>query len=81
MNRSLARCCIALALCALAMAASPRTEMMFIVFTCVYAFILGFCFAAFGAVVRAWRGAEPPFALRADTALARRAALHCGPSR
>jgi hypothetical protein len=37
--------------------------------------------AAFGAVARAWRGAEPPFAIRADTALARRAALHCGPSR
>ena len=37
--------------------------------------------AAFASVARAWRGAEPRFALRADTALARRIALHCGPSR
>ncbi len=42
---------IALALSALAMAASPRSELMFILFTCFYAFILGFCYAAFGAVV------------------------------
>jgi Na+/melibiose symporter-like transporter len=42
---------IVLALSALAMEVAPRTEAMFVVFTCVYAFILGFCFAAFGAVV------------------------------
>jgi MFS transporter, PAT family, beta-lactamase induction signal transducer AmpG len=41
----------ALALCVVAMALSPRTEMMYIVFTSVYAFILGMCYAAFGAVV------------------------------
>ena len=42
---------VVLALSALAMAAAPRTEAMFIVFTCLYAFVMGFCFAAFGAVV------------------------------
>ncbi|MDE2265155.1 MAG: MFS transporter [Alphaproteobacteria bacterium] len=42
---------IVLALSAAAMAITARTEAMFVVFTCVYAFILGFCFAAFGAVV------------------------------
>ena len=42
---------VALALCAIAMALAARTEMMFIVFTCTYAFIMGFCYAAFGAVV------------------------------
>jgi PAT family beta-lactamase induction signal transducer AmpG len=42
---------VALAACAVAMAASPHTETMFVAFTCVYAFILGFCYAAFGAVV------------------------------
>ena len=42
---------IVLALSALAMAIAPRTEAMFVVFTCLYAFILGFSFAAFGAVV------------------------------
>jgi PAT family beta-lactamase induction signal transducer AmpG len=41
---------ILLALCAAAMAVAPRTEMMFVVFTCLYAFILGFSYAAFGAV-------------------------------
>jgi MFS family permease len=40
-----------LGLCAVAMAVAPRTEMMFIVFTVVYAFVTGFCYAAFGAVV------------------------------
>jgi MFS transporter, PAT family, beta-lactamase induction signal transducer AmpG len=42
---------IVLALCAVAMALAARTQEMFVVFTCVYAFILGFCYAAFGAVV------------------------------
>lgn len=42
---------VVLALSAIAMAVAPRTQEMFVVFTCVYAFILGFCFAAFGAVV------------------------------
>jgi hypothetical protein len=41
---------VALALSAVAMAVAPRTPGMFAVFTCVYAFILGFCYAAFGAV-------------------------------
>ena len=36
---------------ATALALAPRTEMMFVVFTCIYAFVLGFCYAAFGAVV------------------------------
>ena len=40
-----------LGLCAVAMAIAPRTELMFIVFTVAYAFILGFSYAAFGAVV------------------------------
>ena len=42
---------IVLAASAAAMAIAPRTEAMFVVFTCLYAFILGFSFAAFGAVV------------------------------
>jgi PAT family beta-lactamase induction signal transducer AmpG len=41
---------IVLAVCAVAMAVFPHTEMMFIVFTVLYAFIMGFCYAAFGAV-------------------------------
>ena len=40
-----------LGLCALAMAIAPRTEMMFVVFTIAYAFVTGFSYAAFGAVV------------------------------
>jgi MFS family permease len=40
-----------LGLCAVAMAIAPRTEMMFIVFTVAYAFVTGFSYAAFGAVV------------------------------
>ncbi len=40
-----------LGLCAVAMAVAPRTETMFIVFTIAYAFITGFSYAAFGAVV------------------------------
>ena len=41
---------IFLAVCAAAMAVSPRTQSMFVVFTCVYAFVMGLCYAAFGAV-------------------------------
>lgn len=41
---------IVLALCAVAMAVFPHTQPMFIVFTCLYAFVMGFCYAAFGAV-------------------------------
>ena len=37
--------------CALAMAIAPRTQQMFIVFVCVYQFLTGLCYAAFGAVV------------------------------
>jgi PAT family beta-lactamase induction signal transducer AmpG len=33
------------------MAMAPRTQEMFVIFTCIYAFVLGFCYAAFGAVV------------------------------
>ena len=33
------------------MAIAPRTQDMFILFTTVYAFVLGFCYAAFGAIV------------------------------
>ena len=42
---------IVLAVVAVAMAIAPRTQMIFIVFTSVYAFVLGFSYAAFGAVV------------------------------
>lgn len=42
---------VVLAMSALAMAIAPRTEAMFVVFTCLYAFIMGFSYAAFGAVV------------------------------
>jgi MFS family permease len=41
----------AIAVCAAAMALSPHTQSMFVIYTCVYAFVLGFCYAAFGAVV------------------------------
>ena len=52
MDRQTAYCAfgVGLAICAVAMALAPRTEAMFVVFTGLYAFILGFCFAAFGAV-------------------------------
>jgi MFS family permease len=52
MDRKTAYCSfgVALAICAIAMALAPRTAGMFVVFTGLYAFILGFCFAAFGAV-------------------------------
>ena len=42
---------IVLAASAVAMAVVPRTQAMFIDFSCLYQFITGFCFAAFGAVV------------------------------
>ncbi|MGH6871565.1 MAG: MFS transporter [Rhizomicrobium sp.] len=42
---------IGLAFVAIAMAVSPRTQTMFVTFTCLYAFVMGFCYAAFGAVV------------------------------
>jgi PAT family beta-lactamase induction signal transducer AmpG len=35
---------------AVAMAIAPRTPEMFVVFTCLYAFVTGFCYAAFTAV-------------------------------
>ena len=52
MDRKTAYCVfgVVLALCAVAMAMAPRTETVFVVFTCLYAFILGFCYAGFGAV-------------------------------
>jgi len=52
-DRKLAYCVfgIALAVVAALMALAPRTELMFVTFTCIYAFVLGFCYAAFGAVV------------------------------
>ncbi len=53
MDRKLAYCVfgIALAVVAALMALAPRTELMFVTFTCIYAFVMGFCYAAFGAVV------------------------------
>ncbi len=53
MDRKLASCVfgIALAVVAALMALAPRTELMFVTFTCIYAFVMGFCYAAFGAVV------------------------------
>lgn len=53
MERKTAYCLfgIVLAVVAVVMALAPRTELMFVTFTCVYAFVLGLCYAAFGAVV------------------------------
>jgi PAT family beta-lactamase induction signal transducer AmpG len=53
MDRKTAYCLfgIVLAIVAVAMALAPRTELMFVTFTCIYAFVMGFCYAAFGAVV------------------------------
>ncbi len=53
MDRKLAYCVfgIALAIVAALMALAPRTELMFVIFTSAYAFVMGFCYAAFGAVV------------------------------
>ncbi len=39
------------AICSFAMAYSPHTEVMFIIWTSVYAFILGLCYSAFSAFV------------------------------
>src|SRR5439155_25589499 len=39
------------ALCAVAMALTPRTEAMYVVFTLAYAFIMGLTYAGFSAVV------------------------------
>lgn len=41
---------VLLALCAIAMALVPRTPAMFVIFTLVYAFVLGVCYSAFSAV-------------------------------
>jgi MFS transporter, PAT family, beta-lactamase induction signal transducer AmpG len=53
MDRKMAYCAfgVALGLCALFMAIAPRTPSMFVVFTCVYAFINGFIYAGFSSVV------------------------------
>jgi PAT family beta-lactamase induction signal transducer AmpG len=41
---------VLLALCAVGMALAPRTPAMFVIFTLVYAFVLGVCYSAFSAV-------------------------------
>jgi hypothetical protein len=53
MDRKTAFCLsgIVSAIIAVAMAVAPRTEMTFVIFTLVYAFSLGFCYASWGAVV------------------------------
>lgn len=53
MDRKTAYCLFGIvsALCAVAMALSPHTELTFAIYVCIYAFALGFCYAAFGAVV------------------------------
>jgi MFS transporter, PAT family, beta-lactamase induction signal transducer AmpG len=53
MDRKTAYCVfgIVLAIVAVAMALAPRTQTMFVTFTCIYAFVMGLCYAAFGAVV------------------------------
>jgi hypothetical protein len=53
MDRKTAFCLFGLAsaIVAVAMALAPRTESAFVVFTLVYAFGLGFCYASWGAVV------------------------------
>ncbi|HEX3430408.1 MAG TPA: hypothetical protein VHT03_05935 [Rhizomicrobium sp.] len=42
---------LVIAAAAVAMAVSPRTQAMFVSFVLLYALLLGFCYAAFGAVV------------------------------
>ena len=42
---------IVVAIAAVAMALSPRTQTMFVVFVLLYAFLLGFCYAGYAAVV------------------------------
>jgi MFS transporter, PAT family, beta-lactamase induction signal transducer AmpG len=53
MNRSSAYLIFGLfgALCAVAMAYSPKTELMYIIWTSVYSITLGFCYAGFTAIV------------------------------
>jgi MFS family permease len=53
MDRKTAYCVfgVLLAVCAAGMAVAPRTEWMFVTFTSLYNFTMGFCYAAFGAVV------------------------------
>jgi MFS family permease len=53
MDRKSAYCVFGIVLAAVVvlMAVAPRTQAMFVIFTCLYAFVLGFCYAAFGAVV------------------------------
>jgi len=53
MDRKTAFCLFGLAsaIVAVAMALAPRSEMMFVIFTLIYAFGLGFCYASWGAVV------------------------------
>ncbi|HEY3637170.1 MAG TPA: ethanolamine utilization protein EutH, partial [Rhizomicrobium sp.] len=52
-DRKTAYCLFGLVLAAatVAMALAPRTEAMFVIFVLLYAFITGFCYAAFAAVV------------------------------
>jgi MFS family permease len=53
MDRKTAFCLFGIlsAVVAVAMALAPRTEMAFVIFTLIYAFGLGFCYASWGAVV------------------------------
>ncbi|HEY4123516.1 MAG TPA: MFS transporter [Rhizomicrobium sp.] len=53
LDRKTAYCAFGLisAVVAVAMALAPRTEIAFVVFTLIYAFGLGFCYASWGAVV------------------------------
>ena len=53
MDRKTAYCVFGIVLTAVtvAMALAPRTEFMFVAFTCLYSFVMGLCYAAFGAVV------------------------------
>ncbi len=50
MDRKTAYCVFGLisAICAVAMALAPHTELSFAFFVCLYSFSLGFCYAAFG---------------------------------
>jgi len=50
----------ALALCAAAMAAAPRTRAMFILFTGLYGFALGLCYAGFSSVTLEAIGKDSP---------------------
>jgi MFS family permease len=42
---------VVIAICAVLMALSPRTQTMFVVYVLLYAFITGFCYAGYAAVV------------------------------